>query len=334
MHKLRISTAIIASTLSISLLAACSSSAEDSAAENTASSTTASSTTDTATSDTRTVEHAMGTTELSEPIKTVVALDRGLLDPAIALCLDVVGFTEIAGSDGIPEYFGEDGKKCAADAVSVGSLSEPSIEQISSLKPDAILSAKVRHEEIYDQLDKVAPTIFTEKTGEPWKENLKLVGEAVEKKDEATSLIKEYEDRAQRIGDRVREKLGKNPTISVVRFLDEPTRLYKKDTYIGVVMSDLGFETNEAASGTGFNEEISEEQISLIDADHIFITTYADDEGISERTKEEFKRNPLWDRLEGEVSEVEDGIWMSAVGLYGANAVLDDIAETFGVDAD
>lgn len=281
----------------------------------------------------RTITHAMGTAEVTDEIDTVVALDRGLLDAAIALDLNVVGYTEISGSNGIPNYFGEDGRSSTGEAVSVGTLSEPSLERISELAPDAILSAKVRHEDIYEPLSRIAPTIFVEETGETWKENLLFVGEAIGRLDEAERLIADYEDRAQRIGDRVREQRGGNPSVTVVRFLDEPTRIYREDTYIGVIMSDLGFERNEASSGTGFNTEISEEQIGLMDADHIFISTYGDEEKVSERTKEEFERNPLWGKLKGEITEVDDGTWMSAVGLYGANAVLDDVAETFGVSA-
>lgn len=327
----RISRTVVAAT-TITLLALAGCSTEKTETTTAQDSTTASTASDSCAP--LTIKHAMGETTIDKPVETVVALDRGLLDPAIALDLHVVGYTAISGSNGIPDYFGEDGKEAAKDAVSVGSLSEPSLEKISSLNPDVILSAKVRHEEIYDQLSKIAPTVFAAKTGATWKDNLLLVGEATCKDKEAEQLLKDYEDRAQRIGDRVREKLGKNPTVTVVRFLDEPTRIYKEDTYIGVIMNDLGFDKNEASTGTGFATEISEEQIGLMDADQIFITTYADSDGISEKTKEEFKRNPLWGNLHGQVTEVTDATWMSAVGLYGANSVLDDVAETFGVTAD
>ncbi|MGH9272721.1 MAG: hypothetical protein ACRDZ2_15795 [Ilumatobacteraceae bacterium] len=34
----------------------------------------------------------------------------------------------------------------------------------------------------------------------------------------------------------------------------------------------------------------------------------------------------------GTATEVYDETWMSAVGLYGAHAILDDLAATFNVD--
>ena len=34
----------------------------------------------------------------------------------------------------------------------------------------------------------------------------------------------------------------------------------------------------------------------------------------------------------GTAHEMSDETWMSAVGMYGAQAILDDLAATFGVD--
>lgn len=163
---------------------------------------------------------------------------------------------------------------------------------------------------------------------------MRLVGEVANKSEKADELITDYEERAARIGDRVREKLGKNPSVTSVRFVDGPTRIYKDDSYIGVIFADLGFARNDASTGTGFSTEISAEEIAKADADYIFTSAYGDNDGEAAKTQEEFQRNPLWNQLQGEIHDVDDTIWMSAVGIYGANEVLDDIAEYFEVDAD
>ena len=90
-----------------------------------------------------------------------------------------------------------------------------------ALKPDLIVSAKVRHEALYDKLSKIAPTVFSETTGAIWKDNVRLVGQALGKEELAETRIKEYEERAGRIGTAIKEKEGKLPTISVVRFAGE-----------------------------------------------------------------------------------------------------------------
>jgi iron complex transport system substrate-binding protein len=78
--------------------------------------------------------------------------------------------------------------------------------------------------------------------------------------------------------------------------------------------------------------EISEERILDANADHIFVTAYPDDSGASAANRQRFESNPLWGRLTGQIHEVSDLTWMSAVGMQGAHAILDDLAATFGVD--
>ncbi|RLV10419.1 iron siderophore-binding protein [Streptomyces griseocarneus] len=282
----------------------------------------------------RTVEHAMGKTEMKKAPQRVVALDMTFVDATLALKSNVVGYTTFSSPDEkLPAYFGDDARTYGGKAKPVGTLEEPSLEKIMALKPDLILSAKVRHEKLYKQLSAIAPTVFTEDTGATWKDNLKLVGKALGKEKEADEKVAAYDKRAKAVGDEVRKKKGTNPSVSVVRFVDGPTRLYKEDTYIGVIVKDLGFGKPEDAKGTGFNADISEEQIKKVDADDIFVTAYPDPKGASAKSKEKFEANPLWKQLKGQVHEVDDTTWMLAVGVYGANAVLDDVAKTYGVDA-
>ncbi|MBT2439454.1 iron-siderophore ABC transporter substrate-binding protein [Streptomyces sp. ISL-36] len=281
----------------------------------------------------RTVEHAMGKAELKKAPQRIVALDMTFVDATLALKGEVVGYTTIASSGAsLPSYFGDDIKTYAPNAKPVGTLEEPSLEKIIQLKPDLILSAKVRHEKLYKQLNSIAPTVFSETTGGTWKDNLRLVGKAMGQEKAADERVAAFEKRAKTIGDSVRKAKGANPTVSVVRFVDGPTRIYKEDTYVGVIVKDLGFGKPAAATGTGFNTEISDEEIAKMDADDIFISLYADEGGLSRQTKEKFEANPLWKQLKGAKHEVDDKIWMSAVGLYGANSVLDDVAKTFEVD--
>ncbi|MBB1254772.1 iron-siderophore ABC transporter substrate-binding protein [Streptomyces sp. OF3] len=282
----------------------------------------------------RTVDHAMGKTEIKKQPKRIVALDMTFVDAALALESEVVGYTTFASPDEkLPAYFGDDAKKYGGEAVPVGLLEEPKLEQIIKLKPDLILSAKVRHEKLYSQLNEIAPTVFTETTGATWKENLELVGKALGKEDLAKEKVESFEKRARAIGDSVRKERGGNPTVSVVRFVDGPTRLYKEDTYIGVIVNDLGFDKPKDARGEGFNADISEEEIRKVDADDIFVTAYPDPEGASEKSKQKYQANPLWKKLDGEIHEMDDVTWMLAVGLYGAESVLDDVAKTYKVDA-
>lgn len=282
----------------------------------------------------RTVRHAMGETEIPAPPKRVVALDQSFVDAVLSLETDVVGYTTYRSiEDKLPDYLGPALAAHGREATSVGTLESPSLEQVIALKPDLIVSAKVRHEALYDKLSQIAPTVFSETTGAIWKDNLRLVGQALGKEELAERKIKEYEERAAAIGKGIEDKLGEMPTVSLVRFAGEPTvRLYVENSYPGLVLKDVGFPRPEGQPTTTetIAVDISEENIAQLDADHIFVATY-DDPSVSE-SREKFLRNPLWDRLKGEKHEVNDLTWMTAVGLLGAHTMLDDIASMFGVD--
>ncbi|MFF5208744.1 ABC transporter substrate-binding protein [Streptosporangium sp. NPDC000396] len=281
----------------------------------------------------RTVKHAMGETVIPAQPKRVVALDQSFVDAVLTLDTDVVGFTTYRSIDEkLPDYLAPV-LGHAKEAKSVGTLEQPSLEQIVALKPDLILSAKVRHEALYDKLSKIAPTVFSETTGAIWKDNLKLVGQALGKEDLAESTLKTYQDRAAKIGESIKAKDGKLPTVSVVRFAGEPTvRLYVEKSYSGLVLKDVGFTRPEGQPTVKdtIAVDISQENISQLDADHIFVAAFSDPK--VEPIKKEFEANPLWGKLKGTKHDVADITWMTAVGIQGAHAILDDLATFFQVD--
>lgn len=280
-----------------------------------------------------TVEHAMGTTEIEGRPQRIVALDSSYADTTLLLEKELVGITTYRGySTDLPDYLGDAREKYADEVVSVGELEAPSLEKIAALKPDLIVSAKIRHEALYTQLSKIAPTIMSETTGATFKENISLLAQAVGEEELAAEQVASYEKAAAEVGAAINEKAG-NPTISVTRFLDGPTRLYLKDTYSGIVLDDAGLARPKAQDTTGFALEISEENIKQADADKIFVATYEDEEGLAVKTRAAFERNPLWKPLSAKVTEVNDGTWMTAVSLQGAWYVLADLAKAFGVEA-
>ncbi|MEX2587832.1 MAG: iron-siderophore ABC transporter substrate-binding protein [Actinomycetota bacterium] len=280
----------------------------------------------------RTVDHAMGSTEIPAQPERIAALDQTFVDAAFSLDLSLVGFTDVSPeSGGLPGYLEQFHSTLGADAESLGSLDSPNLETLASLRPDLIVSAKIRHEELYDELGQIAPTVFADSTGPDWKENLLLLGKSVGIEDRAEQLLADYERRAQAIGDAIREKEGRNPTISVVRFVGE-TRLYQKDSFSGIVLADTGLARPASQDVDEFALAISEERISDADADHIFVGTY--DIAEAHEDEQRFTSNPLWGQLDGEIHRIDDEVWGTAVGLQGAHAMLDDLAEVFGVSVD
>ncbi|GAA1093229.1 ABC transporter substrate-binding protein [Tsukamurella spumae] len=277
----------------------------------------------------RTVEHAMGTTTIPSQPQRVAALDASFTDATLMLDTKVVAFTEYntLGST-LPDYLGASATNYGAEAVSVGKLATPSLEKVIATKPDLIVSAKVRHGKEYPQLSGIAPTVFSETTGPTWKDNIRLLAKALGKETLAEQRLAEYEAQARAVGSAVKAKAGPDTTISVVRFIDGPTRLYAKKSFSGIVLQDAGLARPASQNIDDFMTEISAERIPSADGTKIFVTTNGNKGSESLNT---FRQNPLWAPLAPRVAEVKDSEWMSAVSVQGAYRILADIAKAFDV---
>ncbi|GGG49662.1 iron(III) dicitrate-binding protein [Kocuria dechangensis] len=332
-------TTLSAAALGLSLLAltACGGTA-GSGAESTSAPASASAASGESAGYPLTMTHAMGETTLESQPQRVVALDPSYVDAALLLDAELVGYAEYRQDpeDPFADYLGDVSEE-SAEAVDVGTIAEPNLEQIAQLDPDVIVSAKVRQEALYPQLAKIAPTIFSESTGPTWKENVVLLGEALGKKEQAEQEVADYESRAKAVGEAI---LAVEPdaTYSLLRFAGEDTaRLYSSDSFIGEIMADMGIPRPEGAPDTteSIFVPLSQEQILDADAGLVMVSTWAPDgaEGDASREQEQrFTSNPLWDRFEGEVLPVDDETFVASVSIQGAHEVITQLAEQYGVD--
>lgn len=269
----------------------------------------------------RMVEHAMGDTEIDGPPKRIVVLDTGELDSAMTLGVTPVGSVEAVEGLGFPSYL-----EGTEEIENVGTIEQPNLEKIAALEPDLILSSKLRHEKIYDQLSRIAPTVFTETVGVTWKENFGLHAEALNKTGEARRVEKDYRSRIEEFEQAMGDGLG-GTEVSVVRFTPGDTRIYQKENFIGTVLEDAGLPRPPSQDVEEFALlNVSAEFIPKMGGDVIFVTVYADEE---DTAKEEITSDPLWQKLEAvqedRVYEVSDDLWMLGLGYTAADGVMDDL---------
>jgi iron complex transport system substrate-binding protein len=280
----------------------------------------------------RTVIHAMGETTVKTKPKRVIVLDTAEADAVTLLGVTPVGAVTV---DPVNKKYPAHLQDKLKDVPDVGPLDEPNADKIVSLKPDLILSSKVRHEKGYDQLSKIAPTVFSQAPGASWKQNIKLFAQALGLEDEAADAMKKYSDRAKALGESIKKKNGGSmPTFSVVRFVDGPTRLYQPASFSGVVLADVGVRRPASQQHKiELVKEIGPELIDQADADYVFVCTYGDP---AKSQQKAFLSSPLWAKLNAvknkRVVNVSDDTWMTGIGVQGAHLVLDDIAKAAGVD--
>lgn len=271
--------------------------------------------------ETRMVEHAMGEAEVSGDPERVVVLDTGELDSAITLGVTPVGAVEAIEGEGLPSYL-----EGTEEIENVGTIEQPNLERIAALEPDLILSSKLRHEQIYEQLNEIAPTVFTETTGVSWKENFDLHARALGKTGEAKQVREDYEQRLVEFRGAMGDRLGETE-VSVIRFLPGDTRIYQKESFIGTILEDAGLPRPPSQDVEEFAIlNASEELIPKMGGDAIFVTVYGPEE---ETTRQRITSDPLWQELEavqeGRVYEVSDDLWMLGIGYTAADGVIDDL---------
>ncbi|WP_331447973.1 iron-siderophore ABC transporter substrate-binding protein [Streptomyces xanthochromogenes] len=275
----------------------------------------------------RVVKTAMGDVRVTSRPERVVALDTAELDSAITLGVRPVGATHADVTSGFLDYLPKDR---LAGIKDVGAMMNPGLESIAALKPDLILTSKVRHGDKYGDLSKIAPTVMTESTGYPWKQNFQVHAEALGRLPEAARATAEY-------GSRVREltaRLG-GPAkaaalkVNVVRFVEgADIRIYGRQNYIATVLADVGLgrpAVVDRAKG-GFAYEVSPERIDLAAADVIFYATYGDP-GKAGATRT--LASSLWRGLAavraGRVHGVDDQLWIQGIGYTAATRILAEL---------
>ncbi|MEU1215674.1 iron-siderophore ABC transporter substrate-binding protein [Streptomyces sp. NPDC005790] len=267
----------------------------------------------------RTLTHAMGSTELEAAPERVVVLDVGEFDNVVSLGVKPVGYAPSEGDEAVPSYL----EKAAGDPVSVGTINSLNLEAIAGLKPDLILGSQLRAADMYDELSKIAPTVFSIRPGFTWKENYLLNAAALDRTTKAKSELAAYEAKAKKLG----ADIGPDkPTVSMVRYMPDKIRLYAKASFIGTILQDAGLPRPENQRIDDLATEISSENMDQADADWIFTGVYGDAKATERDTA---RANPLWKNLAavkaGQAEDVPDETWYLGLGVTSANLVLDDL---------
>jgi iron complex transport system substrate-binding protein len=275
-----------------------------------------------------TVEHAMDTTEIKGTPKRVVILTNEGTEALLALGIKPVG--AVKSWTGDPWY--DHIKDQMKGVKELGTEAEPSLEAIAALKPDLIIGNKLRHEKIYEQLSKIAPTVFSETLRGNWKDNFMLYAKAVNKEEKGKKVIAEYDKRIEELKTKLGDKLKMK--VSIVRFMAGDVRIYHKDSFSGVILDQLGFARPESQNVNDFAETgVTKERIPAMDGDILFYFTYETGDGEANKLEKEWINDPLFKSLnvakQGKVYKVSDTIWNTAGGVLAAHLMLDDIEKYF-----
>lgn len=262
----------------------------------------------------RLIESAYGEVSVPEEPRRIVTLDPVALINILALGEKPVGYAT-AGASGLGLVEEE-----VESVETVGSEAEPSVEKVAALEPDLI----VGYAQNPDAFSEVAPIVDIPDYDETeWKRLFRFYGEALGKKGLAEEKISAFEERERDLRESLGAKID-DTTVSFVRFGQSDVSLYPT-SFSGSVLRDVGIERppgQEFEPGGECCVSVSVEELPKADADYVFVGV---DPG-GEKTLEEYEKNPLWARLEGEKIPVDPAVWIQP-SYPTANAILDDLEE-------
>lgn len=221
---------------------------------------------------TRTLTDAMGN-EVVIPANPERVLASYLEDNLVALGIKPVAQWSVNDGASIQGYLQGD-----LEGITTINYDLP-FEAVQELAPDLIImdSASMVEGGKYEQYSKIAPTyVIGTELNNDWREELLLVGEIFDKKDEAQQALDQYDAKAAEAKATIEEKVGSS-SAAAIWLVGGKFFVVGETLSSGAVMyGDLGLTVPAvvkeiSASGTGNWSEISLEKLVELDAEHLFL---------------------------------------------------------------
>ncbi|MCT9084176.1 ABC transporter substrate-binding protein [Streptomyces fulvoviolaceus] len=277
----------------------------------------------------RTVTHFKGKTTLKAEPKKIAVLSTGQLDDLLSLGVVPTATTRADNAGLVPDYLADafpKDKSALADMTDAGTRQAPNLESLAAAKPDLIL-ANDSLGDLYPKLSKIAPTVITAGNGINWKRDLLLVGDAVGKGEAAQDLLDDIVADAKAKG----SELDGDPTVSMVRFTPDRTRMFGVSSFTGSIAVDMGLSRPKSQQFNAISEDIGAESIDTADGDWIFYSVQGD---ASETDAASVLAGPLWKSMKaveaGQAVKVDDDPWYLNAGPSAARLVISQLAEHIG----
>nr|WP_134005019.1 iron-siderophore ABC transporter substrate-binding protein [Streptomyces sp. 846.5] len=272
----------------------------------------------------RTVGHFEGSTTVKAQPTRIAVLSTGQLDDLLSLGVVPTVTTRAQNAGLVPDYlaqaFPQDKKQLAAMA-DAGTRTAPNLEALAAAKPDLIL-VNDSLGDLYPKLAKIAPTVVTAGNGINWKRDLLLVGAAVGKGQAAQKLLDGYTEEAAAVG----KPLGA-PTVSMVRFTADRTRMFGVSSFTGSIAVDMGLKRPKAQQFNAVSQDVGAESIDTVDGDWIFYSVQGD---ASKTDAGSVLAGPLWKSMgavkAGHAVKVDDDPWYLNAGPAAAQIVVKQLA--------
>ena len=211
------------------------------------------------------ITHDLGTVSVTQNPATIVAFDFGALDILDSLDVKVTGVVQ----KGLPEYLK---KYESSEYQNVGTLFEPNYETLAAMKPDVIFISG-RQSAAYEELSKIAPTIFisldTKNYMESLTHNVTMIADIVNKEKEATKQLAQLEKDVTALHDKAAAAEGK----ALVLLTNQGSiSAFGPGSRFGMIYSAFGVKpADEGIAESTHGQTVSYEYIAEKNPDYMFV---------------------------------------------------------------
>lgn len=226
------------------------------------------------------ITHKLGETEVTKNPSRVIVFDYGIADALNTLDVEIIGLPKSNLPSLLSKY--EDGKY-----ENVGSLKEPDMEKVYELKPDLIIMSG-RLESYYEELNKIAPTIYlgvdnTDYLGS-FKKNMETLGQIFDKEKEVKTQVAKVEEAIGKVNEKAE---GVNALIALAN--DNAFSVYGEGSRFGIIHKEFGIEAvDKTIESSTHGQKASFEYILDKNPDYLFVIDRAAVTGGNTSAKEMF----------------------------------------------
>ncbi|PWQ95176.1 Fe(3+) dicitrate ABC transporter substrate-binding protein [Leucothrix arctica] len=267
------------------------------------------------------VEDEKGTFSIEYTPKRIVVLELSFADALAAVGLGPIGIADDKEKSRVLPAV----REAIGDWTSVGMRSQPSLEVIASLKPDLIIADIGRHEAVYEDLKKIAPTLMLRSRTETYEDNLAaaaIIGKVVNKNEAMQARLAKHHELMQSY----KQTLTVSASFQFGVVNSDLLYLHTEDSYAAGVIKAMGLENAKTGAKDKAYLPVSLEQLLGVNPDYLIVGEYTQPNALSN-----WKKEPLWKILKSvkndHISYVNPNTWSRCRGIMAAEQMAQDLVK-------
>ena len=269
------------------------------------------------------ITHKLGETEVTKNPSRVIVFDYGIADALNTLDVEIIGLPKSSLPSLLSKY--EDGKY-----ENVGSLKEPDMEKVYELKPDLIIMSG-RLESYYEELNKIAPTIYlgvdnTDYLGS-FKKNMETLGQIFDKEKDVKAQVAKVEEAISKVNEKAE---GVNALIALAN--DNAFSVYGEGSRFGIIHKEFGIKAvDKTIESSTHGQKASFEYILDKNPDYLFVIDRAAVTGGNTSAKEMFD-NEIIKKTDayknGNIVYLDADVWYTiSGGIESTQKMVEEVLE-------